>query len=331
MTGFFECLFERKCNENDLSDIVYALIKSDPCFKKNFLDFFGVTYLHPHNIKIEREKSLGDDSRIDFIIETEENILFLENKIDDKDYHFEKYDKAIASQSDREKNIIKSLISVHKLSYNDSSHARINGWDVYSWTDFLSKIPWECSGFIDISRQFKNYLKLICRIKEVGRMTFDENTISIIYFITTIGDSIEKQQGYKLMGKNDIINSKYNNIGLYYRMEEQCIDVWYGMLMEDENPAVAITVGQNYFSDQSWFMNIVKNNPDLIENSDSDPLIKEIKKVDSFEEIQIILKDFPIKFNRLSKEEQQNRLQLFFDSANQKLLDILKYENTKKR
>ena len=70
---FFETLSFRLKNENDLSDITWAMCLSCESFRNDFLHFFFPEMVIDKNISIEREVS-ENDSRPDFLIENKDRI-----------------------------------------------------------------------------------------------------------------------------------------------------------------------------------------------------------------------------------------------------------------
>ncbi len=90
---FFRELSRRMYKENDLSDMVYALCRSNPGFMQFFLDFvFGDGKLVASEFRIEREVSFGND-RPDFVMTKKDNgeRYFIEVKIGDRNHHFSQY------------------------------------------------------------------------------------------------------------------------------------------------------------------------------------------------------------------------------------------------
>lgn len=327
MSKFFDSFFERKNNENDLSDVVYALISSDSIFAEKFLSFFDVK---GPLIKIEREKMIGKDNRnrIDFKIETHTTILYLENKIDDKDYHFKRYSNAIEVQPLSGKSIKRAVISVHTLPEKALLTSKKYDWKVYYWNNFLTTII-DCNDFDGISREFENYLKLICNMKEVQIMSFDNNTKSIISFINAI-ENIIKEHHYNLGEVK--FDQEEINIGVYYgfQIKDKLIGAWYGMLLSDDSPSVAITIGisNDYGRDQKWLIDIVKD-PSILKKfstTKESHTIGRIKYLDGHEELQFLLNDFPKEFNELDENEQKKILVDFFEYSNDILKEIVEYK-----
>ena len=100
---FFRELSRRMYKENDLSDMVYALCRSNPGFMQFFLDFvFGAGRLVASEFRIEREVSFDGD-RPDFVLTKKDNgeRYFIEVKIGDRNHHFSQYRKKLEELNGR--------------------------------------------------------------------------------------------------------------------------------------------------------------------------------------------------------------------------------------
>lgn len=94
---FFRELSRRMYKENDLSDMVYALCRSNSDFMQFFLNFiFEVEKLNASDFRIEREVSFGND-RPDFVLTKKDSgeRYFIEVKIGDRSQHFAQYSKRL--------------------------------------------------------------------------------------------------------------------------------------------------------------------------------------------------------------------------------------------
>ena len=96
LTSFFQAFAERAYKENDLSDVTYAVCRSDEDFMKFFLEFFFKGKIQPDEVKcFEREHS-DDMGRPDFWIETKKGDAYIiEVKIGDWKQHFDQYHRLL--------------------------------------------------------------------------------------------------------------------------------------------------------------------------------------------------------------------------------------------
>ena len=86
---FFESMAERLTNENDLSDITYALCKTDNDFRKFFLEYCFEEAVDTDNLIREYA---DEGSRPDFyFIGRDNNEYLIEVKIYDRNQHFDQY------------------------------------------------------------------------------------------------------------------------------------------------------------------------------------------------------------------------------------------------
>ena len=126
-SSFFKNLSERFYKENDLSDITYALCKTDSDFSKFFLRFLfpnesNITGLG--NWQREVQGKYSDEkggSRIDFLYEEPEfdSKFIIENKIDDLDTHEEKYPFAFPKHEGFKTALIANYIYKNEKSFYD--------------------------------------------------------------------------------------------------------------------------------------------------------------------------------------------------------------------
>jgi hypothetical protein len=66
----FRNLAIRRCSENDLSDVTWAMAQSDPSIGRALCDFFGVQCDAEEPLQIEREYPLGAGGRVDLAFTT---------------------------------------------------------------------------------------------------------------------------------------------------------------------------------------------------------------------------------------------------------------------
>ena len=90
ITKFFSLLSTRQRNENHLSDITWAMCESCPEFKHYFLAFFFGENPEFKRVSMQRECSRGK-SRSDFYFKIGEQEYIIENKIYDRNDHFDQY------------------------------------------------------------------------------------------------------------------------------------------------------------------------------------------------------------------------------------------------
>ena len=92
---FFEYLSEKMYNENTLSDIIWAFAQSNKTFMNHFIKFFFSDFDDFDEIKeFKREHANSThSSRVDFYIKTNKKEYIIEIKIDDKNHHFEQYER----------------------------------------------------------------------------------------------------------------------------------------------------------------------------------------------------------------------------------------------
>ena len=170
LTNFFSALAERAYKENDLSDVTYAVCRSDMAFMKFFLDFFFKGKIRPEDVKIfEREHSEGKD-RPDFWIETKHgDVYIIEVKIWDWNQHFEQYHNLLKKHLTNSDLVWDHLgyIANYKVMTTEKGKSIDEHCSVHTWQDF--KLAIDASGFpkSHLVLAYVQYLKALCHLKEV--------------------------------------------------------------------------------------------------------------------------------------------------------------------
>ena len=131
---FFESMAERLTNENDLSDITYALCKTDNDFRKFFLEYCFEEAVDTDNLIREYA---DEGSRPDFyFIGRDNNEYLIEVKIYDRNQHFDQYNNQFP-------NAKYAYISNYILNDEDLCEADKRAlplWKLKTWFDYYKKL-----------------------------------------------------------------------------------------------------------------------------------------------------------------------------------------------
>ena len=193
LNNFFIYLGVRLRNENNLSDITWALMNTIPSFQDKFLEYCFERNICVMNQTIREDQS--GDSRPDFYFEDiEGNKYLIEVKIYDKNMHFQQY-------------INNPKYSLAEKSFiANYAHTEINGWKIKSWKGFIVFLKQKIDEFNldekEIINSYINYLKATINYTEPMTMNID-NISSLYDFYLTIADVISDI--------NDIQINEYNN------------------------------------------------------------------------------------------------------------------------
>ena len=176
LTSFFQAFAERAYKENDLSDVTYALCRSDAGFMKFFLKFFFGAKLQPNDVKaFEREHS-EDMGRPDFWIETKTGEVYIvEVKIGDGHQHFHDYHKLLKKHLHlrREDQAWDHLgyIANYKVTTTEKGKSidkDCKGCSVHTWQQFKTAIEErEDLQNNQLVAAYVQYLKFICHFYDV--------------------------------------------------------------------------------------------------------------------------------------------------------------------
>lgn len=163
ITFFFETLAERHWIENDLSDMLWAMIQTNAEFRKILFSLFTTKHkilFTPQNfINSCREFFAGEAGRPDLKIDfTEENAIILEVKIFDNNYHLE-YNKLRYHPG-----IAKGITEIALLTTTEVNEPGTENWIKIRWEE-LAEL---CKGSEDpLVAGFSKFIMGICKMKKI--------------------------------------------------------------------------------------------------------------------------------------------------------------------
>lgn len=238
---FFESMAERLTNENDLSDITYALCKTDNDFRKFFLEYCFEEAVDTDNLIREYA---DEGSRPDFyFIGRDNNEYLIEVKIYDRNQHFDQYNKQFP-------NAKYAYISNYILNDEDLCEADKRAlplWKLKTWFDYYKKLSESAIKDKDLVVGYLSYLGEVIHVKE-----FEEMDISKISCLPIFIGNIEKvanDKDFSTYSGAKAINECY--YGSFFQKEN--FYFWFGLYLPEE----AIFIGLN--NDESWITSEVKD------------------------------------------------------------------------
>lgn len=238
---FFESMAERLTNENDLSDITYALCKTDNDFRKFFLEYCFEEAVDTDNLIREYA---DEGFRPDFyFIGRDNNEYLIEVKIYDRNQHFDQYNKQFP-------NAKYAYISNYILNDEDLCEADKRAlplWKLKTWFDYYKKLSESAIKDKDLVVGYLSYLGEVIHVKE-----FEEMDISKISCLPIFIGNIEKvanDKGFSTYSGAKAINECY--YGSFFQKEN--FYFWFGLYLPEE----AIFIGLN--NDESWITSEVKD------------------------------------------------------------------------
>ena len=240
---FFDCMAERMRNENDLSDVTWAMLQASDTFLDAFLSFFfpGVAF---SEVYIEREKS-EDDSRPDFHFQYKGSIYVVENKIYDQNHHFEKYTSTFNVSPDR-------------LGYITNYPMKHKPFIIHTWTEFYcylkkKKVPQAERNLWD---GYLSYIKNVCSIEIFTKPMNLDGMYSLYEFYNVLDEVFAldteeySSQVYNSnydthQGGNTFRTPRQGVMGKYFDVEFKKQKIketfgWMGVYFNEENPNIYI-------------------------------------------------------------------------------------------
>lgn len=162
LVTFFNALAMRKYKENDLSDITYSLLESNPVFRQFFLDFFFPNKLKADEVTIEREHS-EDGLRPDFWIRAKDDSVYIvEVKIWDRNHHFEDY-LGLLKKNGGETSKVESWKRLGYITnYELNENVNGEGCAPRTWRDFIDKLKEHPCLEDELILGYYKYLEEIC-------------------------------------------------------------------------------------------------------------------------------------------------------------------------
>lgn len=235
MESFYQKLSERLYDENDLSDITWALCETEAKFKFLFLSFFFKEVkdvVSSSNITLIREKS-RKRSRPDFYFELGEQEYLIEVKIEDKIDNIRKYKEDF-------KNPQIGWIANYKKIFPHEIEART--WEGFNY--FLERelpkyrFPKKSKELINF---YIPYLKEVCSIIKLKKMKIDNSIFHINTLVKKIinnvyadfetkPQNITSDFGNWYSGKTFVINKKKKIrpwFGTYYEEKDMGIGIYF--------------------------------------------------------------------------------------------------------
>ena len=311
-------------NENDLSDIIWAMCNTSPKFKEVFLSFFFPEIVISPDVEIEREVS-KDDSRPDFIIHNNGDIYLIENKINDRNHHFGQYDKAFSVEPEKFGYIANYVIPQPEKD----KHYQIRTWEEFYF--LLGKGITENEQEQYLIDGFRLYLKNVCSIIEFNKPMNIEGIFSLYQFMEVLIKLCKREEDNFVL---DVYNQDrmYNNshachsaMGVNFELKIKDCNIqswgWIGIYFSEEVPTICI----GFHDKENWgkpVCNLIKEAMGSIQEGkhstvpyyeDDAYWFEYIDGKDTYEE----------SFNKLSLNEQIGELKKFMDEVLNLICDLI--------
>ncbi len=319
--NFLYNLSYRKQNENDLSDITWAMCETSEKFKELFLKFFfdfqEEDFLK-NIVTFEREKSQGN-SRPDFYIEylkkREKLIYLIEVKIYDRNHHFEQYVKTFKLKDNK-----------NRLGYITNYPHKEDGFIIKTWEEFYDFIKEKLPQNEEEKKLwlgYLEYLKSVCSIIKITKK-MDLTGFYSLYLFTEALKKVLNNNENKISTEFYKTTTKTTNIGHYFKIKYPDIYnikdtwAWIGIYFNREQPLICLS----FDSGENWgkpVYDILNENFTRIKNS-------EFSESPYYEEGRIwfeMTREKHLEFQKLqTPEEQMDILKKFINDVIDKPLKI---------
>ena len=213
-SDFFLVLAERNHNENDLSDMTYALCQADNEFRRFFLKFCFDEEIDTFDLTREYQK---ESARPDFYFHDMENQeRIIEVKIYDQNQHFKQYEK-----------IFPSAKYAFIANY---PHEKIAGWKLKTWKDFIIALEKSALYNKKLIAGYLYYLKSLTNIKEFSKMNLNDCK-SLPVFIENLKSLARQNFGFDEYNALKSCNEHY--YGQFFRKQD--LYCWIGLYLPEGN------------------------------------------------------------------------------------------------
>lgn len=243
-------LSQRRRGENDLSDITWAACSACPSLRRSFLAFFFPDVVFKSDVVFEREYVMGD-SRPDFYIRSGEDIYLIENKIHDRNHHFDQYTVAFG-------------IPAERLGYIANYPMWQNGYTVHSWEelhDYLHEHFPSNSEEQTIWHAYLEYVKNVCSLYRKPERIDLQGMFSLYAFCRELRTLVSRQTDFYVSelynnrkdthGGGNRYGSMQDGIaGCYFHLQYTDAPIaecwpWIGIYFNYENPLICIAFENN--------------------------------------------------------------------------------------
>jgi hypothetical protein len=183
IAAFFEHLATRCGDEVHLTDVTYAMLKAVPELRKDFVHFFDPKLGVEQEIDVVREYVLPDGTgQFDLLFRTPSWTLMVENKLDDTDYHFERF-----GRSDSKTRLGLIGTRVHPGPANSR-------WLLRSWPEFVEHLEQNVYAKTSaLVSGYLSYVREVCGMKELAAFALEPAALSALRrFNDVIADVIAK-------------------------------------------------------------------------------------------------------------------------------------------
>jgi hypothetical protein len=204
--SFFTGLGDRFWNENDLSDVTYAMCRGSKVFFQFFLDFFfsGELALDSEDADIAREVDDGNGNRPDFRIESRKGVFYIEVKIGDRGQHFPEYFMSLRKANPEDG--ANEAKTKRRLGYVVNYSMSVDGYVVHRWEELLRQLQRYDYFNDDSIRGYAEFVKSVCGLRgneDVDSYRFNpDDFIKIRLFMDDVIGAIDQAESVDCYNRN---------------------------------------------------------------------------------------------------------------------------------
>ena len=306
LIDFFSYCAERMSKENNVSDFLFALLKSSSEMIKIFSDFLG-TEVQLSRFDIEREFNISNIGRPDFHMrDINGNPLIVEVKLYDTDYHEEYSEIEIYGK--------KPKISL--LLINEPQERPLYECSIKYWSELIGLLGNSTNPLL---KAFSNYLEKVINMEKYDAVNMMKpvGLRNLNYMMKDIIRTY-KSENEHIKTSNISTNFKEDESGYFYsikNIENNGYEVWpfFGLVYNDSNEGFIIWIIKK--DNEKYYDSISKTWKELCNRPEIKHEYKEDKK---FHEYLVRMSDSDQEqfFKSSNIDEQKGILRSFFEMFN---------------
>jgi len=239
LSKFFRSLALRHRSEPALSDVTYAVLKTVPDLRQDFVQFFYPNLNGAETFRVEREFTLPEGGRPDFVLHSPTWDLIVENKIWDQNYHFNEYQAV-----DPERKTYRALLANHRVT----AVPEACGWSIRRWEELVEELDKKHYG--NCSALVSGYLEYVREVCEVGKLVAFGRELLSVHALHLFNHTVKAAiQG---ASTDRYETSIIDGSGSFYNFGEGWSGFYFRLMDKKTKEEIRVFFGLNYFEDSPF-------------------------------------------------------------------------------
>lgn len=235
LSAFFEELSNRQSKEPVVSDILYAALKASPALQSIVLDLMAH---RDRSIFADFEREYPKEGYfLDLLFQPpKREPIILENKLFDRDYHYEKYSRLTFEGLKPQV----FLLSAHQPT------EELSGWKIIHWHDLVDKMEESQDDFL---LPLAKYFRRVTMYKELELIDFAMLRVKGMMYLNRDLKEVIKRYGGKVRAEKYRAYCAENFSGYYYSItssRDKVAWLWFGVVYHDKCEGVQLWLRKDW-------------------------------------------------------------------------------------